>query len=64
MHDWIELESLHVVSDLHLGGRKGYQIFGSTAELTWLIDRVTAALPPGKGPTCSGQVARPGKSHP
>ncbi len=48
MHDWIELESLHVVSDLHLGGREGFQIFGSTAELAWLIDHVAAAPPPGR----------------
>jgi UDP-2,3-diacylglucosamine pyrophosphatase LpxH len=48
MHDWIELESLHVVSDLHLGGREGFQIFGSTAELEWLIDRVAATPQPGR----------------
>jgi hypothetical protein len=47
MHDWIELESLLVVSDLHLGGREGFQIFGSTAELAWLIDRVATAPQPG-----------------
>jgi UDP-2,3-diacylglucosamine pyrophosphatase LpxH len=48
MQDWINLESLHVVSDLHLGGREGFQIFGSTAELAWLIDRVTAAPQQGR----------------
>ena len=48
MRDWIELESLHVVSDLHLGGREGFQIFGSTAELAWLIDRVAAAPQPDR----------------
>jgi UDP-2,3-diacylglucosamine pyrophosphatase LpxH len=31
-------DELHVISDLHLGGRPGFQIFGSTAELAWLID--------------------------
>jgi UDP-2,3-diacylglucosamine pyrophosphatase LpxH len=46
MHDWLELDSLHVISDLHLGGRAGFQIFGSTAELAWLVDHV-AALQPG-----------------
>jgi UDP-2,3-diacylglucosamine pyrophosphatase LpxH len=48
MHDWIELKSLHVVSDLHLGGREGFQIFGSTAELAWLIDRVAATQQDGR----------------
>jgi UDP-2,3-diacylglucosamine pyrophosphatase LpxH len=48
MHDWINVDSLHVVSDLHLGGREGSQIFGSTAELTWLIDRVTDLPAPGR----------------
>jgi hypothetical protein len=48
MHDWIDLVSLHVVSDLHLGGRKGFQIFGSTDELAWLIDRVATLPQPGR----------------
>jgi hypothetical protein len=48
MHDWINVDSLHVVSDLHLGGREGFQIFGSTAELAWLIDRVTDLPAPGR----------------
>jgi UDP-2,3-diacylglucosamine pyrophosphatase LpxH len=48
MQDWIELDSLHVVSDLHLGGREGFQIFGSTAELAWLIDRVAAKPQTGR----------------
>ncbi|MDI2073053.1 metallophosphoesterase [Bradyrhizobium sp. Mp27] len=47
MQDWIELESLHVVSDLHLGGDVGFQIFGSTDELAWLIDHVATATSPG-----------------
>jgi len=48
MRDWIELDSLHVVSDLHLGGGAGFQIFGSTTELAWLIDQVASARPPGR----------------
>src|SRR5438046_1958696 len=32
-----EFDELHVVSDLHLGGQPGFQIFGSGAELAWLI---------------------------
>jgi UDP-2,3-diacylglucosamine pyrophosphatase LpxH len=32
-----EFDELHVISDLHLGGRPGFQIFGSTNELVWLI---------------------------
>ena len=47
MQPGIELQSLHVISDLHLGGGSGFQIFGSTAELQWLIDRVTALPQPG-----------------
>jgi hypothetical protein len=48
MDDWIDLDSLHVVSDLHLGGRAGFQIFGSTAELAWLINRVKNLPQPGR----------------
>jgi UDP-2,3-diacylglucosamine pyrophosphatase LpxH len=33
-----EFDEVHVISDLHLGGRAGFQIFGSIAELVWLID--------------------------
>jgi len=47
MQDWLELDSLHVVSDLHLGGRAGFQIFGSTGELAWLIDAVRLRAVPG-----------------
>jgi UDP-2,3-diacylglucosamine pyrophosphatase LpxH len=47
MRDWIDLDSLHVISDLHLGGREGFQIFGSTAELCWLIGHV-AGLEAGR----------------
>lgn len=47
MQDWIELDSLHVVSDLHLGGRPGFQIFGSTSELAWLIDEIRNRPQPG-----------------
>jgi hypothetical protein len=32
-----EFDEVHVISDLHLGGRPGFQMFGSTAELAWLI---------------------------
>ena len=47
MQDWIELDSLHAVSDLHLGGHPGFQIFGSTDELAWLIDAVRLRAQPG-----------------
>lgn len=47
MHQGIELQSLHVISDLHLGGGSGFQIFGSAAELQWLIDHVAARPQPG-----------------
>ena len=47
MQPWIQLDSLHVVSDLHLGGRAGFQIFDSAAELAWLIDHVATLPLPG-----------------
>ena len=47
MRDWIELQSLHIVSDLHLGGRESFQIFGSTLELVWLINQVAGIPKPG-----------------
>ncbi|CAB3801386.1 MULTISPECIES: metallophosphoesterase [Paraburkholderia] len=31
------VDQLYVISDLHLGGTQGFQIFGSAAELAWLI---------------------------
>ena len=34
---FVEFDEVHVISDLHLGGRPGFQIFASTAELAWLI---------------------------
>lgn len=37
----IHVDELNVISDLHLGGRKGFQIFGSTSELVWLIKKLT-----------------------
>ncbi len=40
-----EYDALHVISDLHLGGGTGFQIFGSTAELVWLIDRLRQCPP-------------------
>lgn len=40
-----EFDELHVISDLHLGGRPGFQIFGSTAELAWLITDVRQRPP-------------------
>ena len=48
MFDGIELRSLHVISDLHLGGRAGFQIFGSSDELEWLIDHVAIVDEAGK----------------
>ncbi len=41
------LDELQVVSDLHLGGKPGFQIFASTAELVWLIDSVAQSPTPG-----------------
>ena len=36
--DGLQLDELQVVSDLHLGGPAGFQIFASGAELAWLAD--------------------------
>lgn len=47
MQRGIEMQSLHVISDLHLGGGAGFQIFGSVAELVWLIEHVAALPQPG-----------------
>ena len=33
----LKFDELHVISDLHLGGQLGFQIFGSTGELTALV---------------------------
>lgn len=45
--DRLQLDELQVVSDLHLGGSAGFQIFASGAELAWLADSVR--LSPAKG---------------
>lgn len=43
----LELDEVHVVSDLHLGGSGGFQIFGSGAELARFIDDL-AGKPAGR----------------
>ena len=43
----LRFDELQVVSDLHLGGKPGFQIFASTAELVWLIDSVAQSPAPG-----------------
>jgi hypothetical protein len=43
--EFAEFAEVHVVSDLHLGGRPGFQIFGSPAEFAWLIDDLRQRLP-------------------
>ena len=40
-----DFDELHVISDLHLGGKRDFQIFGSTAELVWLIDDLRQRAP-------------------
>jgi UDP-2,3-diacylglucosamine pyrophosphatase LpxH len=39
----LQFDEVHVISDLHLGGEKGFQIFGSTAELVAFIDHLATA---------------------
>jgi UDP-2,3-diacylglucosamine pyrophosphatase LpxH len=41
------VDQLYVISDLHLGGAPGFQIFGSSVELAWLI-RHLADLDPAQ----------------
>lgn len=43
MNPPLEFDELHVISDLHLGGVKPFQIFGSTAELSELL-RILALI--------------------
>ncbi len=44
----VDLDGLYVVSDLHLGGEKGFQIFGSVPEFRWFIDEIRATEAKGK----------------
>ena len=41
----LQFDELHSVSDLHLGGAKPFQIFGSTQELVGLVDMLAAVSP-------------------
>ena len=43
----LQLDELQVVSDLHLGGRPGFQIFASGPELVWLADSVAQSKTAG-----------------
>ena len=45
--DGLQLDELQVVSDLHLGGTAGFQIFASAAELAWLADSVRQSAAKG-----------------
>lgn len=45
--DGLQLDELQVVSDLHLGGTAGFQIFASGAELAWLADSVRQSATQG-----------------
>ena len=38
MPQGLNFDELHVVSDLHLGGAPGFQIFSASTELAWLAD--------------------------
>ena len=39
----LQFDEVHVISDLHLGGEKGFQIFGSTPELVAFIESLATA---------------------
>ncbi|MEX5219179.1 MAG: metallophosphoesterase [Nitrospira sp.] len=41
MKPTLQFDELHVISDLHLGGVKPFQIFGSTRELVALVEYLT-----------------------
>ena len=43
----LQLDEVHVVSDLHLGGADGFQIFGAGAELARFVDHL-AGQPAGR----------------
>lgn len=43
-----QYDELHVISDLHLGGRSGFQIFSSGAELVQLINHLQTSIPSNK----------------
>ena len=45
MHATLQFDELHVISDLHLGGAKPFQIFGSTDELEALIRHLVQLTP-------------------
>ena len=47
MPQGLSFDELHVVSDLHLGGAEGFQIFDAGAELAWLADQVANSSAPG-----------------
>ena len=47
MPDGLTFDTLQVVSDLHLGGRPGFQIFAAANALAWLAHQVAAQ--PGGG---------------
>jgi hypothetical protein len=40
-----QFDELYSISDLHLGGEPGFQIFGSGKELAWLIRHLGAERP-------------------
>jgi len=46
--DCLQLDELRVVSDLHLGGRPGFQIFASGTELAWLARQVASSSTNGE----------------
>ncbi|WP_434654010.1 metallophosphoesterase [Chromobacterium violaceum] len=37
----LDFDEVHGISDLHIGGQPGFQIFGSTEELVWLLDTLS-----------------------
>ena len=41
MKPTLQFDQLYIVSDLHFGGEPGFQIFGSQAEMIWLIQHLT-----------------------
>lgn len=48
MYPMFQFDELHVISDLHLGGVKPFQIFGSTPELKALIRHLMKGAPDKK----------------
>lgn len=42
MRNGFQFDQVYIISDLHFGGRPGFQIFGSQTEMQWFLKQLTA----------------------